>query len=102
MWEEAAKEYRELLMDMCEHKLAPNLPYMKSLFLGWFEPLRDAIVKEQEMYSEGKNRMAYAPYFVQLPADKMAVIAMHKILVVNKREKTILGRGFLSFFLFIW
>jgi len=79
-WEEAAKEYRELLMDMCEHKLAPNLPYMKSLFLGWFEPLRDAIVKEQEMYGEGKNRTAYAPYFVQLPADKMAVIAMHKLM----------------------
>ncbi|TKY65013.1 DNA-directed RNA polymerase 2B [Spatholobus suberectus] len=80
VWEEAAKEYRELLMDMCEQKLAPNLPYMKSLFLGWFEPLRDAIVKEQEMYSAGKNRTAYAPYFVQLPADKMAVIAMHKLM----------------------
>ncbi|XP_061344218.1 DNA-directed RNA polymerase 2, chloroplastic/mitochondrial-like isoform X2 [Gastrolobium bilobum] len=80
VWEEAAKEYRELLMDMCEQKLAPNLPYMKSLFLGWFEPLRDAIAKEQEMYHMGKNRMAYAPYFVQLPADKMAVITMHKLM----------------------
>ncbi|KAJ6738705.1 DNA-DIRECTED RNA polymerase [Salix koriyanagi] len=28
-WEQAAKEYKELLKDMCEHKLAPNLPYMK-------------------------------------------------------------------------
>ena len=93
MWEEAAKEYRELLMDMCEHKLAPNLPYMKSLFLGWFEPLRDAIVKEQEMYSEGKNRMAYAPYFVQLPADKMAVIAMHKLmgLLMTGNERVTIG-----------
>ncbi|RDX72005.1 DNA-directed RNA polymerase 2, chloroplastic/mitochondrial, partial [Mucuna pruriens] len=80
VWEEAAKEYRELLMDMCEQKLAPNLPYMKSLFLGWFEPLKDAIAKEQEMYSAGKNRTAYASYFVQLPADKMAVIAMHKLM----------------------
>lgn len=79
-WEEAAKEYRELLMDMCEQKLAPNLPYMKSLFLGWFEPLRDAIAKEQELYRTGKNRTAYAPYFVQLPADKMAVITMHKLM----------------------
>lgn len=33
-WELATKEYKELLKDMCEHKLAPNLPYMKSLFLG--------------------------------------------------------------------
>ncbi|KAK7394346.1 hypothetical protein VNO78_14869 [Psophocarpus tetragonolobus] len=80
LWEEAAKEYRELLLDMCEQKLAPNLPYMKSLFLGWFEPLRDAIVKEQEMYSAGRNRPAYAPYFAQLPADKMAVIAMHRLM----------------------
>ncbi|KAJ1435406.1 DNA-directed RNA polymerase, phage-type [Sesbania bispinosa] len=80
VWEEAAKEYRELLMDMCEQKLAPNLPYMKSLFLGWFEPLRDAIAKEQEMYQIGKNRTVYAPYFVQLPPEKMAVITMHKLM----------------------
>jgi len=80
VWEEAVREYRELLADMCEQKLAPNLPYMKSLFLGWFEPLRDAIAKEQEMYNSGRNRTAYAPYFVQLPADKMAVIAMHKLM----------------------
>ncbi|KAG6736133.1 hypothetical protein POTOM_061163 [Populus tomentosa] len=33
-WELATKEYKELLKDMCEHKLAPNLPYMKSLFLA--------------------------------------------------------------------
>ncbi|XP_052198727.1 DNA-directed RNA polymerase 1B, mitochondrial isoform X2 [Diospyros lotus] len=79
-WEEAAKEYQELLMDMCEQKLAPNLPYMKSLFLGWFEPLRDAILAEQRLCVEGKNRSAYAPYFDQLPADMMAVITMHKLM----------------------
>ena len=81
-WELAAKEYRELLTDMCEQKLAPNLPYMKSLFLGWFEPLRDAIEKEQELCRSGacKSKAAYAPYFGQLPADKMAVITMHKLM----------------------
>ncbi|CAD5189963.1 unnamed protein product [Musa acuminata subsp. malaccensis] len=47
-WEQAAKEYKELLTNMCERKLAPNLPYVKSLFLGWFEPLRDRIAMEQE------------------------------------------------------
>ncbi|KAK9100283.1 hypothetical protein Scep_023713 [Stephania cephalantha] len=79
-WEQAAKEYKELLEDMCEQKLAPNLPYMKSLFLGWFEPLRDCIVKEQELCQLGKNRGAYAPYFDVLPADMMAVITMHKLM----------------------
>lgn len=79
-WELAVKEYKELLMDMCEQKLAPNLPYMKSLFLGWFEPLRDAIIKEQELIREGKNRTAYAPYFDRLPADMMSVITMHKLM----------------------
>ncbi|KAI9153573.1 hypothetical protein LWI28_013283 [Acer negundo] len=79
-WEQAAKEYKELLMDMCEQNLAPNLPYMKSLFLGWFQPMRDAIAKEQELCSIGKNRAAYAPYFVHLPADMMAVITMHKLM----------------------
>ncbi|GFP95301.1 DNA-directed RNA polymerase 1b mitochondrial [Phtheirospermum japonicum] len=79
-WEDAAKEYQELLMDMCEQKLAPNLPYIKSLFLGWFEPLRDAIAAEHDLCLEGKNRAAYAPYIDQLPADMMAVITMHKLM----------------------
>lgn len=79
-WEEAAKEYQELLTDMCEQKLAPNLPYMKSLFLGWFEPLRNAILAEQELCKEGKNRASHAPYFDHLPADMMAVITMHKLM----------------------
>ena len=93
VWEEAAKEYRELLMDMCEQKLAPNLPYMKSLFLGWFEPLRDAIAKEQELYQQGKNKTTYAPYFDQLPADKMAVITMHKLmgLLMSGSDRGTLG-----------
>ncbi|GAV60087.1 RNA_pol domain-containing protein [Cephalotus follicularis] len=81
-WEQAAKEYKELLMDMCEQKLAPNLPYMKSLFLGWFEPFRDAIVKEQDLVRLGKNKTAYAPYLDQLPADMMAVITMHKLMAL--------------------
>lgn len=80
-WENAAKEYRELLVDMCKQKLAPNLPYVKSLFLGWFEPFQDAIIKEQELIQEGKrSRAPYAPYFLQLPADKMSVITMHKLM----------------------
>ncbi|KAK4479843.1 hypothetical protein RD792_015386 [Penstemon davidsonii] len=79
-WEEAAKEYQELLVDMCEQKLAPNLPYVKSLFLGWFEPLRDAIASEQDLCKQGKNRGAYAPHFDQLPAGMMAVITMHKLM----------------------
>ena len=56
--------------------MAPNLPYMKSLFLGWFEPFTDAIAKEQELIRTGKSRQGYAPYFDLLPADKMSVISI--------------------------
>ncbi|KVI05303.1 DNA-directed RNA polymerase, helix hairpin domain-containing protein [Cynara cardunculus var. scolymus] len=79
-WEAAAREYQELLVDMCEQKLAPNLPYVKSLFLGWFEPLKNAIAAEQDLCKEGKNRGAYAPQFDQLPADMMTIITMHKLM----------------------
>ncbi|GJN40002.1 hypothetical protein PR202_gb29163 [Eleusine coracana subsp. coracana] len=79
-WEQAAKEYRELLADMCEQKLAPNLPYVKSLFLGWFEPLRDQIIAEQELVAEPGSRASHRPYFNMLPADMMAVITMHKLM----------------------
>ncbi|XP_023542839.1 DNA-directed RNA polymerase 1B, mitochondrial-like [Cucurbita pepo subsp. pepo] len=78
-WEEAAREYQELLTDMCEQKLAPNLPYMKSLFLGWFEPLRDAIAADQE-FCKKKSRVSHFAYFDLLPADMMAVITMHKLM----------------------
>lgn len=79
-WESAAKEYSELLADMCERKLAPNLPYVKSLFLGWFEPLRDQILVEQERCRDALKKPAVAPYFDRLPADMMAVITMHKLM----------------------
>ena len=81
-WEEAASEYQELLTDMCQQKLAPNLPYVKSLFLGWFEPLRDAIAAEPETWSSKWNhiRPSHAPYWELLPPDKMAVITMHKLM----------------------
>lgn len=79
-WEQAAEEYRELLADMCQQKLAPNLPYVKSLFLGWFEPLRDQIIAEQELVGERGARASHARYFNMLPADMMAVITMHKLM----------------------
>ncbi|KAI3423445.1 DNA-directed RNA polymerase, partial [Psidium guajava] len=79
-WQQAAREYQELLTDMCEQKLAPNLPYVKSLFLGWFEPLRDAIVAEQELCRKRKVKPSHASFIDQLPADMMAVITMHKLM----------------------
>ncbi|GAU51335.1 hypothetical protein TSUD_412820 [Trifolium subterraneum] len=79
-WEEAAKEYQELLEDMREQKLAPNLPYMKSLFLGWFEPLKNAIAADQELCKDVRTRLSHAPYFNELPPDMMAVITMHKLM----------------------
>ncbi|KAK1292190.1 hypothetical protein QJS10_CPB17g00167 [Acorus calamus] len=79
-WESATEEYREMEREMMEKKLAPNLPYVKSLFLGWFEPFRDAILKEQVLQVEKKQKAAYATHIGLLPADKMAVIVMHKMM----------------------
>jgi hypothetical protein len=38
-WERLVEGYRKLQREMCEKKLAPNLPYVKAFLLGWFEPL---------------------------------------------------------------
>ncbi|ONK78853.1 uncharacterized protein A4U43_C01F240 [Asparagus officinalis] len=65
---------------MLEKKLAPSLPYVKSLFLGWFEPLRDAIEKEQRVQRERTHKAAYAYHIGLLPADKISVIVMHKMM----------------------
>ncbi|XAR66724.1 DNA-directed RNA polymerase [Bertholletia excelsa] len=81
-WEKMVEEYRELLREMCEKKLAPNLPYVKKLFLGWFEPMREAIAKEQSTQHSKKKKAAFAPYIDSLPADKMAIIVMHKMMAL--------------------
>ncbi|EXB42920.1 DNA-directed RNA polymerase 3 [Morus notabilis] len=78
-WERTAEEYREIEREMRERKLAPNLPHVKALFLGWFEPLRDAIEREQKIEG-GKRKTAFAPNIDSLPADKMALIVMHKMM----------------------
>ncbi|THU63720.1 hypothetical protein C4D60_Mb01t18810 [Musa balbisiana] len=88
-WERAAQEYKELEREMLEKKLAPSLPYVKSLFLGWFEPLRDAIERDQRLQKTKMQKAAYAPHIGLLPADKMAVIVMHKmmgLLMVGQEE----------------
>lgn len=79
-WERTVEEYKELEKEMRERKLAPNLPHVKSLFLGWFEPLREAIAKEQRVQQTKKQKAAFAPHIDLLPAEKMALIVMHKMM----------------------
>ncbi|XP_013604173.1 PREDICTED: DNA-directed RNA polymerase 3, chloroplastic [Brassica oleracea var. oleracea] len=81
-WERMVDEYRDLEKEMCEKSLAPNLPYVKHMFLGWFQPLKEVIEREQRLQKNKskKVRAAYAPHIELLPADKMAVIVMHKMM----------------------
>ncbi|XP_031386659.1 DNA-directed RNA polymerase 3, chloroplastic isoform X2 [Punica granatum] len=79
-WTKMVEEYRELEREMRDKSLAPNLPHVKSLFLGWFEPLREAITAEQRTQRTKKNKAAYAPHIELLSAEKMAVIVMHKMM----------------------
>ncbi|GAB4838125.1 hypothetical protein Ancab_027654 [Ancistrocladus abbreviatus] len=79
-WQNMVDEYRELQREMCRRKLVPNLPQLKALLLGWFEPLKKAIEKEQKLQRSKKQKAAYAPHIDMLPADKMAVIVMHKMM----------------------
>ncbi|KAG5225893.1 DNA-directed RNA polymerase [Salix suchowensis] len=48
--------------------------------LGWFEPLKEAIEREQKMEKSKKQKSAFSPNIELLPADKMAVIVMHKMM----------------------
>ncbi|CAM6076268.1 unnamed protein product [Sphagnum tenellum] len=82
-WQQAAAEYREVIVDMCRKNLAPNLPFAQALLLGWFEPLRDGIIEEQKAYQrreQREDRSMYGPYLAQLPADMLAVITMHRLM----------------------
>ncbi|MCO5591277.1 hypothetical protein L7F22_045258 [Adiantum nelumboides] len=79
-WRRAIDDYRKQIAQMCKNQRAPSLPFMKSLFLSWFEPLTKAITAEQEAYKNGKVivERRYGPYLDLLPADMLAVITMHK------------------------
>ncbi|XP_061347447.1 DNA-directed RNA polymerase 3B, chloroplastic isoform X2 [Gastrolobium bilobum] len=79
-WERMVEEYRELEREMREKNLAPNLPHVKALFLGWFEPFKEAIEAEQKSLRSKKHKAAFAPHIDMLPAAKMAVIVMHKMM----------------------
>ncbi|CAO2823085.1 unnamed protein product [Amaranthus hypochondriacus] len=81
-WENMVEEYREFVKEMRDKKLAPNLPQVKALFLGWFEPLKKAIEKEQKLQRSRKQKAIYAYHIDMLPADKMAVIVMHKMMAL--------------------
>ncbi|KAJ3679190.1 hypothetical protein LUZ60_017201 [Juncus effusus] len=81
-WDKALEEYKELERKMLEKKLAPNLPYVKSLCLSWFEQLTDAIERETEEQKKAQWKHGYAEYIGLLPADKMAVIVMSKVMEV--------------------
>ncbi|KAL6874119.1 hypothetical protein ACP4OV_014201 [Aristida adscensionis] len=79
-WARAAEEYREIEREMLDRRLAPALPYVKSLFVGWFEPLRDAIARDQDVQRRKRVKHVYAKFLLLLPADKLAVIVMHKMM----------------------
>ncbi|GAB2219192.1 hypothetical protein Droror1_Dr00006823 [Drosera rotundifolia] len=83
-WDNRVKEYHEMQRVMCEKGLAPNLPQIRLMMLDWFEPLKKAIEMDQKLEREkGRNvRAAYGDYITLLPADKMAVIIMHKMMAL--------------------
>ncbi|CAJ1944872.1 unnamed protein product [Sphenostylis stenocarpa] len=78
--EKMVEEYRDLEREMREKNLTPNLPHVKALFLGWFDPLKEAIEAEQKSKRSKKHKAAFAPHIDSLPAAKMAVIVMHKVM----------------------
>lgn len=86
-WARAAEEYREIEREMLDRRLAPALPYVKSLFVGWFEPLRDAIARDQDEQRRKRVKHVYAKYLLLLPADKLAVIVMHKMMSLLMSSK---------------
>lgn len=53
------------------------------ILLNWFEPLVEKIKEEQKFFAQdvvGTDRSKYGPFLAQLPAEKLAVIAIHNVL----------------------
>ncbi|XP_002978135.2 DNA-directed RNA polymerase 1B, mitochondrial isoform X2 [Selaginella moellendorffii] len=90
-WDAAVREYRKILVEMCRKKLAPNLPFAKSLMVSWFEPVRDEIAKELkaiEKEEPGEDRSHYGPLLkgAGLTADVLAVITMHRLVALMMQD----------------
>ena len=86
----ATLEYKDMVVRMCKKKLAPNVPFVRGLLLSWFEPYRDALLEEQKAILDKEHlpdRNVYGPFLLQLPADILAVVVMHKLMSVLMREQ---------------
>lgn len=83
-WQKMVEEYRELEREMRQKMLAPNLPHVKALLLGWFEPFRTVVEAEQKAHRarSKKQQESIAPHVDDLPSDKVAVIVMHKMMAM--------------------
>ncbi|OIV97230.1 hypothetical protein TanjilG_27213 [Lupinus angustifolius] len=89
-WERMVEEYKELEKGMREKHLAPHLPHVKSLLLGWFEPLKEAVEAEQKEHRmrSKKQQGSIAPHVDSLPAAKIAVIVMHKMMCLMMENES--------------
>ncbi|KAJ1433076.1 hypothetical protein SESBI_06293 [Sesbania bispinosa] len=70
------EEYIELEREMREKNLAPSSPHVKPLFLGWFEPLKEAIEAEQKSQGSKKHQAMFVPNIDVLPTKKWVLLVV--------------------------
>jgi DNA-directed RNA polymerase len=84
--DEACAKYDELLKNLIKLGKTSHLKAAQRQIVEWYGPLVERIVAEQSLVAEGvasADRKLYGPMLLMLPADKLAVIAMHSVINVT-------------------
>ncbi|BDA47730.1 probable DNA-directed RNA polymerase 2, chloroplastic/mitochondrial [Coccomyxa sp. Obi] len=91
--EEAVERYKKGVEDMKKRGEYAELTPARRMILQWFEPLRDAIAREQRAIilkdtEMEYGRMKYGPFLILLSPEQLAVMTLHiAIMAMMRGEK---------------
>lgn len=77
------EEYANMRENLFQLKKGATLSPSKRVLVKWFEPLVEAIDREQRDICErerGVDRSSYGPYLILLPPEVLAVITIHEVV----------------------
>ncbi|CAL8471810.1 g11352 [Coccomyxa elongata] len=91
--EEAVERYKKAVADMKKRGEFAELAPARRMMLQWFEPLRDAIAREQRAVILKDNKMVegrvkYGPFLILLSPEQLAVMTLHSaVMSLMRGEK---------------
>lgn len=95
--QESVLKYQKVIDSARERKDFASLSVVQRQVLAWYQPLKDAIEREQARFMQADDKRAamnrYGPHMCVLPAEKLAVIVAYESILhcLTNRNATTMG-----------